>query len=193
MKTPSRHPPAFTLIELLVVIAIIAILAGMLLPALGRAKGKANDINCVNNLRQLGIALTTYADDNQGILPRASAFPSQEPNTNRRPGISVVLAPTLGYNATNLPVNSVFRCPNDRVGSTNGYYYRTERTSYEWNEQANGDPIATPRIMGMRLPPEKTILLTDFRPWHSGRGFDTNGIMQGMINVLWADGHVNSR
>jgi len=67
---PGRSARAFTLVELLVVIAIVAVLASLLVPALGRAKERARSAQCLSNLRQWGLAYRQYADDNQDYLPR---------------------------------------------------------------------------------------------------------------------------
>ena len=78
VKMPHRRrKSAFTLIELLVVIAIIAILAGMLLPALGRAKLKAKSIASLSNLRQMGLGLQLYVGDYDGYFPKHSSLKSE--------------------------------------------------------------------------------------------------------------------
>jgi prepilin-type N-terminal cleavage/methylation domain-containing protein len=125
--TSQSSHQAFTLIELLVVIAIIAILAGLLLPALSRAKEAAQVSKCLSNLRQVGVGLKMYAEDNLDTLPPRDNLQFQ-PNASVYVNYAAALGgkdqstkiPSQTARATNrllypyLPAFEVFHCPADK-------------------------------------------------------------------------------
>ena len=128
MKRQQNEKKAFTLIELLVVIAIIAILAAMLLPALAAAKRKAQKINCVNNLKQVGIASRIWEGDNSDQYPWQVTYTSggAKEYLAHSSGSATPTAPTQTYipglawlvMSNELAATKIMWCPSDSIHSS---------------------------------------------------------------------------
>jgi prepilin-type N-terminal cleavage/methylation domain-containing protein/prepilin-type processing-associated H-X9-DG protein len=147
----GRAKTAFTLIELLVVIAIIAILAALLLPALAKAKAKAKQINCLSNLKQIGLASVLYCTDHDDRFPPfamlasdGNAYQTQYGWVGRAgaSGIYALITATnrplnayLGQSQAGAPVE-VARCPSEVTTNKSRYY--NLGTSYPHNAIPEG-------------------------------------------------------
>lgn len=175
----------FTLIELLVVIAILAVLAGLLLPVLSRAKESGRATGCLSNLHQFGVALQLYVQENNNKLPYMSdIFPG---TTNSFPGPDKALSTQLG----NL---NVLRCPSDKwpadqpraITNAGPTYFEQTGSSYAWNNLLNGEDADHLTVLNMNFDPHQMPLAFDKEKFHIARGDDK------AKNFLYADGHIKN-
>ena len=156
--------PAFTLVELLVVIGIIAILIGILLPSLSRARESSNRLKCLSNLRQLATAYVMYVDEHAGQLPVAPKVgaPSVLDAWYWQPAtVQNIAQSALGQYLAVSPSNTrVLTCPSDdlgfrrRGGTTNRYPF-----SYAINNFLNGNASgAVRKMVEIRVPADKVLI-----------------------------------
>ncbi|MCX7871826.1 MAG: prepilin-type N-terminal cleavage/methylation domain-containing protein [Verrucomicrobiae bacterium] len=186
MKTNMRFAveydrnTAFTLIEVLVVIGIIGIIAGMLLPALSRAKETSRRTGCLSNLRQVYLAVAAFAEDNDDRLPfkyevKKSSLKQEDVTNGKRlqtlsDGIHTVLAPYLGSTsniAAATPLK-VFKCPSDKGSYDNTTsVFERKGTSYQVEGVDLKKESTDPQRNRFSFSSKRKIAWDVFKPWDS--------------------------
>jgi prepilin-type N-terminal cleavage/methylation domain-containing protein len=190
----------FTLIELLVVIAIIAILASMILPALSRAKEKGRQAKCMSNLRQIGIGVTMYADDNRNFLYYKGTLDDPSlPNDGQwtaNPRVSVMLEPSddhaywgIAYYQSIGKNKSIFHCPTayyvDEWREDGRTFAREywQNSTYGLNGHLIGEDGKAPRLTAYARP-QQTIFAQDSAEQKMEGGEDSIGLFPGWSQIL---------